>query len=381
MAQFCRVLFIFALYVHQSEGNNDKDNSCFNFDSRGLVSSRLEGPAGSGSEYAVVNLTHTKHLWFYETGSQEEIVVKNSSFLLESGQKKVIELNAEGEVEWNPRELTIAFNGTHVNAAIGIHTMFNLPSQDAITDEWRCWNWSEPLQLGEYMYERTETEFCKNWTEAENGTVFALVDKVELVVQKHWRPPHFSGNEDNDCFTSQFPGGGNAQESARGTPAPPSKVNVEVRDGINISKVELTEGDVTVVQMWYNSLDNSYPPVFQDQNPRNLSLLLTGEKVVWAGLALLEEKEVYNGYELGWSYSTWWTCERGNAARLPVPSGQTSSVANLTKYTFHYREDDEFTDTFVVAVMGSAASAASLFNSNSFYLILIFLCCIFHSLK
>ena len=113
---------MFALSVQKSKGNNDKDNSCFNFDNRGLVNSRLEGAAGSESEYAVANLTHSK--WLSVMGSpdqSEEIVINKTSILLESGQEKVIELNAEGELgDGNPRELTIAFDGTVVDAAIGI---------------------------------------------------------------------------------------------------------------------------------------------------------------------------------------------------------------------------------------------------------------------
>ena len=149
----------------------------------------------------------------------EDIVVKKTTFLLEAGQKKVIQLIGEGEVaDGNPRELTIAFDGTVVDTAIGKHQMFYLPSRNITRDQWRCWTWSEPLRLGNL--EKTQTPFCENVTEAGNGTVLSLTDTVELVVEKHWRRPHFNGNEDTDCFTSQFPRG---RESVSHTFVPTSK--------------------------------------------------------------------------------------------------------------------------------------------------------------
>ena len=374
MTRLCEVLLIFALSVHKSEENNDKDNSCFNFN-RGFVK---EGPAGLGSEYVVANLTHRMRKRLHVSGPDpiEDIVVQNTSFSLEAGQKKVIQLIGEGEVaDGNPRELTIAFDGTVVDAAIGKHQMFYLPSRNITRDQWRCWTWSEPLRLGNL--EKTQTPFCENVTEAGNGTVLSLTDTVELMVEKHWRWPHFNGNEDIDCFTSQFPRGRESvslvslvSPSKAGTPSPSFKANVEVRHGLNITQVELTEGKVTVVQMWYSSRE---PDIFQDQNPRNLSLLLFEEKVVWAGMALLEEKSLYNYTtpELGYSYSTWWTCERGNAARLPLPSGsQTSSTAKLPIYTF-YSNEVGHSDMIIVSVMGDEKGSTAASHHNSFGLILL----------
>ena len=360
MTGLCSVLFIFALSVQKSKGNNDKDNSCFNFDNRGLVNSRSEGPAGSGSEYAIANLTHSK--WLSVMGSpdqSEESVINKTSILLESGQEKVIELNAEGELgDGNPRELTIAFDGTLVDAAIGIHTMWDIPSRNITRDEWRCWNWSKPLLLGQWEWELTRTKFCANYSEPENGTYLAVIDEVELKVQKHWRRPHFSGNEDIDCFNSQIPKG-QAPKSVSSTPAPPSKVKVEVRHWHNLTtQVELTEGEVSVVHVYY---DSRHPEIFQDQDPRNLSLLY-GDDVVWVGLALLEEKQ--SGFS---SYSTWWTCDGGNMARLSVPNG----TAKLPLYTFHLDEDERSDDMITVSVMGDEKeSAASQHNSFSLILLL-----------
>ena len=48
---------MFAMLVHYSEEKNDKDASCFNFEELGHL--RLKGPSNMGSEYAVVNLTHS----------------------------------------------------------------------------------------------------------------------------------------------------------------------------------------------------------------------------------------------------------------------------------------------------------------------------------
>ena len=379
------MLLICALSVHKSEENNDKDNSCFNFN-RGFVNLRSEGPAGLGSEYVVANLTHRMRKRLHVSGPDpiEDIVVQNTSFLLKAGQEKVIELIGEGEVaDGNPRELTIAFDGTVVDTAIGKHQMFYLPSRNITRDQWRCWMWSEPLRLGNL--EKAQTKFCENVTEAGNGIVLSLTDTVELVVEKHWRRPHFSGNEDTECSTSQFPRGresvshtlvppskaGTPSPSFKaGTPSPSSKTNVEVRHGFNITQVGLTEGEVTVVQMWYSSRE---PDIFQDQNPRNLSLLLFEEKVVWAGMALLEEKSLYNYTtpELGYSYCTWWTCERGNAARLPLPSGlQTSSTAKLPIYTF-YSNEVGHSDMIIVSVMGDGKGSTAASHHNSFDLILL----------
>ena len=217
MTRLCEVLLIFAFSVHKSEENNNKDNSCFNFN-RGFVK---EGPAGLGSEYVVANLTHRMRKRLHVSGPDpiEDIVVQNTSFLLKAGQEKVIELIGEGEVaDGNPRELTIAFDGTVMDAAIGKHQMFYLPSRNITRDQWRCWTWSEPLRLGNL--EKTQTKFCENVTEAGNGTVLSLTDTVEVVVEKHWRRPHFNGNEDTDCFTSQFPRG---RESVSHTFVPTSK--------------------------------------------------------------------------------------------------------------------------------------------------------------
>ena len=213
--------------------------------------------------------------------------------------------------------------------------------------------------MDKWQWEGAETSFCTNNTEAENGTLWSLQDNVELVVQKFWRPPHFNGNEDTECFTSQLPSS-KASESVNSTPAPPSKVIVEVKHHSNISQVQLTEGEVTVVQVWYNSWEAE---IFEDQNPRNLSLYLH-EEVVWAGLALLEEKRFYQGSELGWSYSTWWTCDGGSVARLPIPSGsQTNSTAKLPLYAFYW-DDNEYSDAITVSVIGDGTeSAANQYNS------------------
>ena len=351
-------LFIYAMFVNKSEEKNDKDASCFNFGELGH--SRLKGPSNMGSEYAVVNLTHSYRFYSLDTGFSERIVVTNISFLFESGMKRVMDLYAEGEVtDGNPRKLAVAFDGTLLEAAIGEHEMFYVPSYNITSDEWECWNWSKPLPLDNWQLEGAETSFCTNNTEAENGTLLILQDDVELAVKKFWRPPHFNGNEDTECFTSQLPSG-EASESVNSTPAPPSKVIVEVKHHSNTSQVQLTEGEVTVVQVWYNSWE---PEIFEDQNPRNLSLYLH-EEVVWAGLALLEEKRFYQGQELGWSYSTWWTCDGGSVARLPIPSGsQTNSTAKLPLYAFYW-DDSEYSDVITVSVMGDGTeSAVNQYNS------------------
>ena len=231
------MLLICALSVHKSEENNDKDNSCFNFN-RGLVNSRSEGPAGLGSEYVVANLTHSMRKRSHVSGPDqiEDIVVKKTTFSLDAGQKKVIELIGEGEVaDENPRELTIAFDGTVLDAAIGKHQMFYLPSRNITRDQWRCWTWSEPLRLGNL--EKTQTRFCENVTEAGNGTVLlSLTDTVELVVEKRWRRPHFNGNEDIDCFTSQFPRGGVDHND-------PSKPSHRLTNGPEQSKTIESDGN------------------------------------------------------------------------------------------------------------------------------------------
>ena len=140
-------LFMFAMFVNKSEEKNDKDASCFKFGELGH--SRLNCPSNMGSEYAVVNLTHSYRFYSLGTGFSEGIVVKNISFLLESGMKRVMDLYAEGEVaEGNPRKLAIAFDGTLIEAAIGEHEMYYVPSYNITSDEWGCWNWSKPLPFG-----------------------------------------------------------------------------------------------------------------------------------------------------------------------------------------------------------------------------------------
>ena len=53
----------------------------------------------------------------------------------------------EGEVaDGNPRKLAVAFDGTLLEAAIGEHVLFYVPSY-ITSDEWGCWNWSKPLPL------------------------------------------------------------------------------------------------------------------------------------------------------------------------------------------------------------------------------------------
>ena len=139
-------LFIYAMFVNKSEEKNDKDASCFNFGELGH--SRLKGPSNMGSEYAVVNLTHSYRFYSLDTGFSERIVVTNISFLFESGMKRVMDLYAEGEVaDGNPRKLAVAFDGTLLEAAIGEHEMFYVPSYNITSDEWECWNWSKPLPL------------------------------------------------------------------------------------------------------------------------------------------------------------------------------------------------------------------------------------------
>ena len=117
--RLCRVLFIVALFFLKSEGNS-YDKNCFKFDHSHLVNS--SAVIGSGSKYAVVNLTHSKTI--HTSGPREFIEVWSTSFLLQSGNMTVVELNAVGELpEQNPRELTIGFDGTRIEAAIGDHTM------------------------------------------------------------------------------------------------------------------------------------------------------------------------------------------------------------------------------------------------------------------
>ena len=76
-------LFIYAMFVNKSEEKNDKDASCFNFGELGH--SRLKGPSNMGSEYAVVNLTHSYRFYSLDTGFSERIVVMNISFCLSLG--------------------------------------------------------------------------------------------------------------------------------------------------------------------------------------------------------------------------------------------------------------------------------------------------------
>ena len=113
-----------------------------------------------GSEYAVVNLTHSYRFYSLDTGFSERIVVTNISFLFESGMKRVMDLYAEGEVaDGNPRKLAVAFDGTLLEAAIGEHEMFYVPSYNITSDEWECWNWSKPLPLDNWRLEGAETSF------------------------------------------------------------------------------------------------------------------------------------------------------------------------------------------------------------------------------
>ena len=86
-------------------------------------------------------------------------------------------------------------------------------------------------------------------------------------------------------------------------------------------------------------------------------------------MAILEEKMVYNGPELGFSYSTLWTCE--NATRLPLPSGSQTSTAKFPIYTFHSNEV-EVSDLIKVSVMGDGKESSATNPHNSFGLMLLF---------
>ena len=183
--RLCRVLFIVALSLLKSEGRNF-DRDCFNY----THSANSTAMFGSGSEYAaLVNLTHSIANW---TSDQDNNIDNNiigldviwtTSFQLESGHQKVVELNAEGELpEENPRELTIALDGTQIEAAIGEHTMRWSPSSDGYA--WHCWDMSRPLYFGEVLQEHTT--FCRNYTELhniqENGTETYLHDNLVIEV-------------------------------------------------------------------------------------------------------------------------------------------------------------------------------------------------------
>ena len=190
-----RVLFILALSLLKSEGRNF-DRDCFNY----THSANSTAMFGSGLEYlpllpfmeyaALVNLTHSIANW---TSDQDNIgldVIWTTFFRLESGHQKVVELNAEGELpEENPRELTIALDGTQIEAAIGEHTMRWSPSSDGYA--WHCWDMSRPLYFGEVLQEHTT--FCRNYTElhnyGENGTETNLHDN--LVIEVSLIPPTF----------------------------------------------------------------------------------------------------------------------------------------------------------------------------------------------
>ena len=95
----------------------------------------------------------------------------------------MVELNAEGELpEENPRELTIALDGTQIEAAIGKHTMQWSPWSTGYA--WICWDMSRPLILGDVV--REHTTFCRNYTELhniqENGTETNLHDNLVIEV-------------------------------------------------------------------------------------------------------------------------------------------------------------------------------------------------------
>ena len=196
-----RVLFIVALSLLKSEGRNF-DRDCFNY----THSANSTAMFGSGLEYlpllpfmeyaALVNLTHSIANW---TSDQDNNIDNNiigldviwtTSFQLESGHQKVVELNAEGELpEENPRELTIALDGTQIEAAIGKHTMRWSPWSTGYA--WICWDMSRPLILGDVV--REHTTFCRNYTELhniqENGTETNLHDN--LVIEVSLIPPTF----------------------------------------------------------------------------------------------------------------------------------------------------------------------------------------------
>merc|ERR1711936_957091 len=81
------------LEVEIREGNkNDRD--CFKFDHTQFVKSTESlDKDGLGSEYAEVNVTHSIHIF-----GSEDVDIWTTSFRLESGHQKEVELTAEGEL-------------------------------------------------------------------------------------------------------------------------------------------------------------------------------------------------------------------------------------------------------------------------------------------
>lgn len=295
------------------------DASCFEESFPEMIKSSPNINTCERDKFQAVDI---KHVVYYDYN--DETTIKQMRLMLEKGRKEFVELISHTTNVTNPRYLVLLYDGYLVMGAVN-HINQKIPTLSQCS----TFNATAPNSWME--------SFATNVSHSDNIHV-DILDPMN---------PWGEKEEDLECFALQFPDcknetsliveNGEKNQTIHMTHYASHETHYAEHDEITTVEVEkfaldIEEGVSKVVQIEYQNQSSK----FENQNPRNLSLLLEGSKLK-IGLGYLDDTDVIE-------YSSAWSCAYSSAV-LDVNSEDT---AKITFYGAWYDGEEE--DTYVIHV-------------------------------
>ena len=249
-----------------------KDRECF--------PTEVESQISSDSEISL-DITHVYTVQYGSDPYASETEKSKSRITLRNGESKTLNLYAAGYSKFNPRELYVRNNNGQIQSAIGSMRYFYNSVLVQGTTDWKCLNSSGTFSThSEYRHGK--------FTYLRDRVDVALVDEDEL-----------SGTgQDIQCFNKIKP---NKKEIGK------TKNNINVKIGvIRITSastgifttvqenftLSLAQGEEKMIQTSYHTYNVEE---YGDHNPRNLTILYSGENI-YAAMAFQSEYDYHDSY-------------------------------------------------------------------------------------
>ena len=239
---------------------HSKDQECFPV---------VKSQSSDDSKLSIdITHTHTDRFGFPTVKSEKRIT-------LSGGESTTVSLYAESYSKFNPREIYVKNNNGRIEKAMASMSYFyNSVLVDSTTD-WNCWNSSNDF----------DSNIFSTYGTYRHEEIYFDYDVVDLVVVEEGE---LSGtDQDIQCFNKIKP-------NDKGTRKTEDKISVKVGitqkadqwESVNENlTVSLAQGEKKVIQTNY-SLYNE--PEFGNHNPRNLTLLFSGDNL-YAAMAFQSE--------------------------------------------------------------------------------------------
>lgn len=285
---------------------------------------------------AAVDIKHA----YDEYPSKEKRTEKTLRIMLKKGEARWVYLRTSFNNHANPRTLYIHFNGERVLASMASYHDQVTYMRDLVetTHKWSCINWS--LKKGQ-----SDSKTFSTYHSISSSRSELYFDRVEIDVLPGNVP--LGPSKDLECFEKQFPSVHKASSKQR------LRVNITKMfyKQVGVSRwccrdtkeksiiVNLVEGQKKVISLKYLSIINSIATseqmkiVFKDENPRNLTMILSNG-MLHVGMARLKETAFYDSYSYRWMYDSSWACVNITVAIDSIRRNTTQRLDFSMYYVF-----------------------------------------------